>query len=320
MISGSNADFFESSSSQRGSTTSPLTHGNVGESSKTYSKVVTIGSQPTIYLAQPNLDSVLFEGFMGNGFTAGVENFHGFPTRILGPELMDKFCEQPLRFGTHIITETISKSVYPTVCSNTGAKVRRTRSPKWLARSLSLPVLARKRLGLKDEEPCWQSGTRTKPPAVTGGCDSATEKATYPAKYSSHLYVIVCHNELCTRKMIAKRLILKLCAYIYISFLPFPVNGLFYAPGINQVTNPQWRSFRTQLQTNPDGHIVTVPGTTQTSVRGVFTGGDGQDKRYRQAITSAGSGCMAVLQVERLIAESEEKEMMGRREREGRGD
>lgn len=80
-----------------------------------------------------------------------------------------------------------------------------------------------------------------------------------------------------------------------------PVNGLFYAIG----HEPATALVRNQLQTDEDGYIITVPGTTQTNVNGVFAAGDVQDKRYRQAITSAGSGCMAALEVERLLAEEE---------------
>ena len=81
-----------------------------------------------------------------------------------------------------------------------------------------------------------------------------------------------------------------------------PVNGLFYAIGHEPATG----IVRQQVQTDEDGYIVTVPGTTQTSVKGVYAAGDVQDKRYRQAITSAGSGCMAALEVEKQIAEEEE--------------
>lgn len=81
-----------------------------------------------------------------------------------------------------------------------------------------------------------------------------------------------------------------------------PVNGLFYAVG----HEPATELVRNQLQVDSEGYIVTVPGTTQTSVKGVFAAGDVQDKRYRQAITSAGTGCMAALEAERLLAEEED--------------
>ncbi|THV03393.1 hypothetical protein K435DRAFT_284999 [Dendrothele bispora CBS 962.96] len=142
-----------------GSTMSPLANGKVDESSKMHSKVVIIGPQPAIYLAA-DLDSVLFKNFMGSGFAVGGQRtatVNGSPTRILGLELMEKFCEQPHHFCTPIITET-QKPIYPTVRSDTGAKVRRMRSPRRLTRSSSLTVLARKRLGLKDEEAYLRSG------------------------------------------------------------------------------------------------------------------------------------------------------------------
>ncbi|THV01528.1 hypothetical protein K435DRAFT_396396 [Dendrothele bispora CBS 962.96] len=172
-----------------------------------------IGSQPAIYLVQANLDSFLFEGFMGNGFAAGgqrtatvnVENFHGFPTRILGPGLMDEFREQFLRFGTDIIIETISKinlSHRPFRYWREG--VRRMRSPRRLIWPLSLLVLARKRLGLKGEEAYWQSGIsacavcngvvpifRNKPLAVIGGGDSAAEEATCTSLLTALIHFLV---------------------------------------------------------------------------------------------------------------------------------
>jgi thioredoxin reductase len=83
-------------------------------------------------------------------------------------------------------------------------------------------------------------------------------------------------------------------------------DGLVYWWIINEGHEPATGIVRSQLQTDPDGYIITIPGTTETSVKGVFAAGDVQDKRYRQAITSAGSGCMAALEVEKLIAEEEE--------------
>ena len=146
-------------------------------------------------------------------------------------------------------------------------------------------------------------------------------------KYGSHVYVLVRRGELRASKIMAKRLQnhpkvtilwntvavecqgdgdllnnLRIKNIVSGEEKDLPVNGLFYAIG----HEPATQLVRGQLQTDPDGYIVTVPGTTQTSVKGVFAAGDVQDKRYRQAITSAGSGCMAALEAERLIAEEEE--------------
>lgn len=146
-------------------------------------------------------------------------------------------------------------------------------------------------------------------------------------KYGSHVYVLVRRGELRASKIMAKRLqshpkvtvlwntVASECkgdgdllnSLVIKNVLTgeekdLQVNGLFYAIG----HEPATALVRNQLQTDSEGYIVTVPGTTQTSVRGVFAAGDVQDKRYRQAITSAGSGCMAALEAERLIAEEEE--------------
>jgi len=197
-----------------------------------------------------------------------------------------------------------------------------------------------KRLGLKGEDMYWQSGIsacavcdgavpifRNKPLAVIGGGDSAAEEATYLTKYGSHVYVLVRRGELRASKIMAKRLMnnakitvlwntvatecqgdgdllnnLRIKNVLTGEQKDLPVNGLFYAIG----HEPATALVRNQLHTDEDGYIITVPGTTQTSVKGVFAAGDVQDKRYRQAITSAGSGCMAALEVERLLAEEEE--------------
>lgn len=163
--------------------------------------------------------------------------------------------------------------------------------------------------------------------AVIGGGDSAAEEATYLTKYASHVFVLVRRDELRASKIMAKRLMshpkvtilwntvateckgdgdLLNCVRIKDTKTgaekDLQVNGLFYAIG----HDPATALIRGQVDCDPDGYVITVPGTTQTSVKGVFAAGDVQDKRYRQAITSAGSGCMAALEAERLLAEEEE--------------
>jgi len=254
--------------------------------------------------------------------------------------MMDKFRAQSIKFGTKIITETISKidlSQRPFRYWREGQDEHETETTDILIIATGASA---KRLNLPGEETYWQSGIsacavcdgavpifRNKPLAVIGGGDSAAEEATYLTKYGSHVYVLVRRDELRASAIMAKRLksnkkITILWNTIATEALGdgdllnalrikniktgeesiLPVNGLFYAIG----HEPATELVRSQLKTDEDGYIITTPGTTETSIKGVFAAGDVQDKRYRQAITSAGSGCMAALEAERLLAEEEE--------------
>ncbi|KAH9817951.1 hypothetical protein DFH28DRAFT_961379 [Melampsora americana] len=319
---------------------------------KSHNQVVIIGSGPAghtaaIYLARANLEPIMFEGMLANGFAAGgqlttttdVENFPGFPDGIRGPEMMDLFRAQSVRFGTQIYTETISKidlSKRPFRYWREGLE---DQDPETSDSIIIATGASARRLNLPGEETYWQSGIsacavcdgavpifRNKPLAVIGGGDSACEEATYLTKYASHVYVLVRKDHLRASKVMAKRLINHpkvtvlwntvaieakgdgdLLQSLEIQDLKtskqsnLQVNGLFYAIG----HEPATALVRGQLDTDEDGYIITKPGTSETSVKGVFAAGDVQDKKYRQAITSAGTGCIAALECERYLAEEE---------------
>jgi len=200
-----------------------------------------------------------------------------------------------------------------------------------------------RRLNLPGEEKYWQNGIsacavcdgavpifRNKPLAVIGGGDSAAEEAMFLTKYGSHVTVLVRRDKLRASKTMAKRLLANPKVTVKFNHVAVEVqgekkprglmthlkiknvvtneeevleaNGLFYAVG----HDPATALFKTQVDTDEDGYILTKPGTSYTSIPGVFAAGDVQDKRYRQAITSAGSGCIAALEAEKYLADLED--------------
>jgi thioredoxin reductase (NADPH) len=200
-----------------------------------------------------------------------------------------------------------------------------------------------RRLGLPGEEEYWQNGIsacavcdgavpifRNKPLVVIGGGDSAAEEAMFLTKYGSRVIVLVRRDMLRASKTMAKRLLANPKVEVRFNTVAVEVqgeqksgglmthlkvknvktgkeesldaNGLFYAVG----HDPATELVKGQLDTDADGYVITKPGTSYTSIPGVFAAGDVQDKRYRQAITSAGSGCIAALEAEKYLAELED--------------
>lgn len=297
------------------------------------------GHTAAIYAARANLNPVMYEGFMAGGVAAGgqltttteVENFPGFPEGIDGTKLTQLFQEQSAKYGTTIHTQTITKvdfSKRPFTIWSDDEEIK--------ADSIIIATGATaKRMFVKGEDVFWQRGIsacavcdgalpiyRNKALAVIGGGDSAVEEANHLTKFASKVYLVVRRDQLRASQIMQKRAMEHpkieilwnqtvveakggaggLTSIVLESTKDktqkdLEVGGLFYA--IGHVPNTE--IFKGQLNLDETGYIITKPGTTQTNVEGVFAAGDVQDKVYRQAITAAGSGCMAALEAERWL-------------------
>ncbi|PJD98260.1 MAG: thioredoxin-disulfide reductase [Parachlamydia sp.] len=297
------------------------------------------GYTAAIYAARANLAPVLFEGFY-SGVAGGqlmttteVENYPGFPEGISGPSLMDNFRKQALRFGTTLLTEDVesvdfqkspyvikgSKTTYESdaVIIATGASANR----------LDIP-------GANDGE-FWQKGVtacavcdgampifRNKDLYVIGGGDSAVEEALYLTKFGSKVYIVHRRHELRASKIMQERalnhskveilwdtVITKIEGDDVVRHVTLknvktaqetqqPAGGVFFAVG----HTPNTTFLKGQIDLHDNGYIKVNPGTCQTSRELVFACGDAQDHVYRQAITAAGSGCMAAIEAERVLS------------------
>jgi thioredoxin reductase (NADPH) len=295
------------------------------------------GHTAAIYAARAKLDPLMFEGMFAAGVAAGgqltttteIENFPGY-VEIGGPELMAKMREQALHCGARILTETVDRvdlSKRPFKVWSSGQEYE--------AGALIIATGATaKRMHLPGEDKLWQKGIsacavcdgglpffRNKVLAVVGGGDSAVEEANYLTKFASKVLMIVRRDVLRASKVMQDRA--KNNAKIEILFhtLPLEVVGEKFVTGLkveNTITKaqtildvgglfysighlPNTAFLEDQVELDETGYIKTRPGTTKTSVEGVFAAGDVQDKVYRQAVVSAGSGCMAALDAEHFL-------------------
>lgn len=292
------------------------------------------------YAARANINPLLFEGFQEGGIPGGqlmitnlVENFPGFPEGIMGPQLMQNMREQAVKHGTRMIMEDVTEvdlKTYPFVVTSMSGE-------KYTADALIVASGATaKRLPLESEQRLWSRGVsacavcdgalpvfRNKELAVIGGGDSAVEEALHLTQFGSKIYLIHRRDELRASKIMQKRILthpkvqilwnkvieefvgenylsgLKLCDTVSGEISDLPVVGAFEAIG----HKPNTEFLKGQLETNELGYIVTNADSTMTSFDGVFAAGDVQDAKYRQAITAAGSGCMAAIEAEHWLQE-----------------
>lgn len=294
------------------------------------------GYTAAIYAARAGLNPVLYTGDQPGGqlmITSDVENFPGYPEGITGPEMMEDLQKQAARFGTDIrmgLATAVNLSQRPfrieidqkseILCESliicTGA------SAKWLY----IPgEQAFNGKGVSACAVCDGFFFRGQNVAVVGGGDTACEEASYLAKLCSKVYLLVRRDEMRASKIMQERV--KKTPNIEILWNTSPaeilgdnavtgvriknnlsgeestldVTGFFVAIG----HEPNTSIFKGQLEMDEAGYLITQPGTTKTSVEGVFAAGDVQDRIYRQAITAAGTGCMAALETERFLAEKE---------------
>ncbi len=297
------------------------------------------GHTAAIYAGRANLSPLMLEGEFAAGVAAGgqlttttdVENFPGFPEGIMGPELMDRMRAQSIRCGARIETKTVDK----VALDQRPFKVF-VGSDVIEAETIIIATGATaKRMSVPGEETYWQKGIsacavcdgglpifRNKALIVVGGGDTAAEEATYLAKFASKVHMLVRSDKMRASKAMQERVLANSKIEIRWNTVlvealgenllsgvkirngsgkeeTLSAGGLFYAIG----HTPNAAFLDGQIDLDETGYIKTVPGTARTNVPGVFACGDVQDKVYRQAVTAAGSGCMAAMEAEKFLAE-----------------
>lgn len=305
---------------------------------------VIVGSGPSgftaaIYAARADLKPQLYTGLEPGGqltTTTEVDNFPGYPDGVTGPEMMMQLQKQAERFDTKVFYEMITKAEFSTEVG--GIHKLWAGNKEILAKTVIISTGATaKYLGLEDEKKYAGGGVsacatcdgffyKGKDVIVVGAGDTAAEEATYLAKLTNKVTMLVRRDEFRASKAMIHRV--KNTPNIEVKFhheligiegenglvekavvinnqtqetSKIDVHGIFIAIG----HKPNTEIFKDQITTDENGYIVTQPDSTKTNLPGVFAAGDVQDHIYRQAITAAGSGCMAAMDAEKYLAELE---------------
>lgn len=297
------------------------------------------GYTAAIYASRASLSPLVFEGYQAGGVRGGqlmttteVENFPGFPEGITGPDLMDRMRQQAERWGSNLLledVESVDLSVRPFVIKGTETTVK--------AHSLIIATGATaKRLNIPSEETFWSRGIsacaicdgaspifKDQELAVVGGGDTATEEALYLTKYGKHIHLLVRGPTMRASKAMQERVLEnpKITVHFNTSVedayadrkgamgglhllnsetgekKDLPVRGFFYGIG----HNPNSSFLDGQVELDEAGYVKVKNGGPWTNIEGVFSAGDLHDVEWRQAVTAAGSGCMAALAAERYL-------------------
>ncbi|MCH7495670.1 MAG: thioredoxin-disulfide reductase [Candidatus Marinimicrobia bacterium] len=313
----------------------------MSENNGTLKKVIIIGSGPAgltagLYAARANLNPLVLEGTQPGGqltITTDVENYPGFPDGILGPELMDKMRHQASRFGAECKYETVSEVDF----SERPFKIK-TEKGDYTGDSVIISTGASALfLGVPGEEEYMGRGVSAcatcdgfffsdQEIVVVGGGDTAMEEATYLTKFAKKVHVVHRRDELRASKTMQDRAKKnEKIEFIWDTVIDeivgdenavngvklrniktgeesdFPVEGVFMAIG----HTPNTGIFKGKLDMDDIGYLKLKNGSTQTNIEGVFAAGDVADHVYRQAVTAAGTGCMAAMDAERWLEEQE---------------
>jgi thioredoxin reductase (NADPH) len=317
----------------------------VSETEPKVEKVIILGSGPAgltaaIYAARANLEPVLIHGRQPGGqltITTDVENYPGFPDGIMGPELMAAFEKQAARFGTRF------HNAYMTSVdlSSRPFHLKDSEGAQYACETLIIATGAEaKWLGIPSEQVLNGHGVsacatcdgplpafRNRPLVVVGGGDTAMEESIFLSKFGSKVTVVHRRDTLRASKIMQDKAFKNpKIEFAWNSAVDeilgtredgisgvrikdvnsdgtrtIEANGVFIAIG----HKPNTHLFAGQLEMDSNGYLITKPGTTQTAIAGVFAAGDVQDHVYRQAVTAAGTGCMAAIEAERFLEDQE---------------